>query len=128
MRTDGVRVERKDDLADYFSPEVLRAQQAYIEALEAGELDSFGGAEPSPAQTFRERGCEWRVFVDPFGTELYTVLAASPTLDVVGGGLHRLVAIAPTTVRAGEPFEALVKAEDLWGNPCERFDGEVTRT
>jgi hypothetical protein len=35
------------------------------------------------------------------------------------------VAIAPTTVRAGEPFDALVKAEDLWGNPCERFDGEV---
>jgi hypothetical protein len=28
-------------------------------------------------------------------------------------------------VRRGEPFEALVKAEDLWGNPCERFEGEL---
>ena len=46
-------------------------------------------------------------------------------LDVVGGALHRLVAVAPTTVRPGEPFDALVKAEDVWGNPCERFDGEV---
>jgi len=45
---------------------------------------------------------------------------------VVGGGLHRLVAIAPTTLRPGEPFDALVRAEDLWGNPCERFDGELT--
>src|SRR6185369_11847038 len=87
--------------------------------------DQRGGSEGSRAQTFRERGCEWRVFIDPFGTELYTTLAASPLLDVVGGPLHRLVAIAPTTVRAGEPFDALVKAEDLWGNPCERFTGEL---
>jgi hypothetical protein len=87
--------------------------------------DTAGGGEGSRAQTFRERGCEWRVFVDPFGTELYTVLESSPKVDVVGGALHRLVAVAPTTVRPGEPFEALVKAEDLWGNPCERFEGEL---
>ena len=50
VRTDGVRVERKDDLADYFSPEILWAQQDYIETLEEGELESFGagGAEVSP--------------------------------------------------------------------------------
>jgi hypothetical protein len=87
--------------------------------------DTSGGGDGSRAQTFRERDCEWRVFVDPFGTELYTALEASPRLDVVGGPLHRLVAVAPTTVRPGEPFDALVKAEDLWGNPCERFEGEV---
>jgi hypothetical protein len=88
--------------------------------------DTSGGGPGSRAQTFRERGSEWRLFVDPFGTELYSPLPSSPTLDVVGGSLHRLVAVAPTTVRPGEPFEALVKAEDIWGNPCERFDGEVS--
>ena len=87
--------------------------------------DRSGGGPGSRAQTFRERGCEWRLFVDPFGTELYTALDGSPTLDVVGGGFHRLVAIAPTTVLPGEPFDALVKAEDVWGNPCERFADEV---
>jgi len=87
--------------------------------------DTSAGSPGSRAQTFREKGCEWRIFVDPFGTELYTVLAASPSLDVVGGALHRFVAIAPTTVRPGEPFDALAKAEDVWGNPCERFDGEL---
>jgi hypothetical protein len=87
--------------------------------------DTSGGGPGSRAQTFRERGCEWRVFVDPFGTELYEPLAGSPVVDVVGGALHRLVVVAPTTVRAGEPFDALVKAEDVWGNPCERFEGEV---
>jgi hypothetical protein len=88
--------------------------------------DTSGGGPGSRAQTFREKGCEWRFFVDPFGTELYEPLAGSPMVDVVGGPLHRLVVVAPTTVRPGEPFDALVKAEDVWGNPCERFDGEVT--
>jgi len=56
VRTDGVRVERKDDLADYFSPDVLWAQREYISALERSELDSFGGAATQdPAQAFRER-------------------------------------------------------------------------
>jgi hypothetical protein len=87
--------------------------------------DTSGGGPGSRAQTFREKGCEWRFFVDPFGTELYEPLAGSPVVDVVGGALHRLVVVAPTTVRPGEPFDALVKAEDVWGNPCERFDGEV---
>jgi Cu(I)/Ag(I) efflux system membrane fusion protein len=56
VRTDGVRVERKDDLADYFSPDVLWAQQEYISSLAEGELDSFGDAGAAdPARTFRER-------------------------------------------------------------------------
>ena len=90
--------------------------------------DRSGGGPGSRAQTFRERGCEFRLLVDPFGTELYSVLEPSPQLDIVGGGIHRLVVIAPTTVRPGEPFEALVKAEDVWGNPCERFAGDVNLT
>ena len=38
--------------------------------------DRSGGGPGSRAQTFRERGCEFRLFVDPFGTELYSVLDA----------------------------------------------------
>jgi hypothetical protein len=87
--------------------------------------DQSGGGPGSRAQTFRERGCEFRFFVDPFGTELYVYLEASPRIDILGGFFHRLVALAPTTVRPGASFDALVKAEDVWGNPCERFDGEV---
>jgi hypothetical protein len=90
--------------------------------------DTSGGGPGSRAQTFREKGCEWRFFVDPFGTELYEALDNSPAFDIVGGTLHRLVAIAPTTVRTGERFVALVKAEDVWGNPCERVDGEIVVT
>jgi hypothetical protein len=88
--------------------------------------DRTGGGPGSRAQTFREKGCEFRMLVDPFGTELYSVLEPSPQLDIVGGAIHRLVAVAPTTVRLGETFEAIVKTEDVWGNPCERFAGDVT--
>ena len=49
--------------------------------------DTSGGGDGSRAQTFREKRCEWRIFVDPFGTELYTTLAASPVFDVVGGAV-----------------------------------------
>ena len=87
--------------------------------------DTTGGGPGSRAQTFREKGAEFLVLADPFGTEIYTPVAASPKLNIVGGGLHHLVAIAPTTVRAGQPFEAIVKVEDVWGNPAERFDGEL---
>jgi hypothetical protein len=90
--------------------------------------DTSGGGPGSRAQTFRERGSEFLVLVDPFGTELYTPLEPSPRVNVVGGGLHRLVAIAPTTVRAGQRFDALVKVEDIWGNPAERFSGELKLT
>ena len=57
VRTDGVRVKRKDDLADYFSPEVVWAQQDYIDTLEDAELEAFGGEEhdPDSFKTFRQR-------------------------------------------------------------------------
>src|SRR6266849_4331695 len=54
--------------------------------------DRSGGGPGSRAQTFRERGCEFRFFVDPFGTELYVHLEASPWIDIVGGALAGLPA------------------------------------
>lgn len=76
VRTDGVRVERKDDLADYFSPEVLWAQQDYIDTLEAGELDSFGtdGKKSQDSfQAFRQRA----------GVDMMRYYKV-PTMDVKG--------------------------------------------
>jgi len=75
VRTDGVRVERKDDLADYFSPDVLLAQRDYIDTLEAGEVESFGSADdaPDPSQTFRQRA----------GVDLLRYFKV-PTMDIMG--------------------------------------------
>jgi Cu(I)/Ag(I) efflux system membrane fusion protein len=74
VRTDGVRVKRKDDLADYFSPEILWAQQDYIDTLEQGELDSFGGeGKQDSFQAFRQRA----------GVDLLRYYKV-PTMDVKG--------------------------------------------
>lgn len=75
VRTDGVRVKRKDDLADYFSPEVLWAQQDYIETLEEGEVDSFADDEKNEDsfQAFRQRA----------GVDLLRYYKV-PTMDVKG--------------------------------------------
>ena len=75
VRTDGVRVKRKDDLADYFSPDVLWAQQDYIATLEDAELDSFGGADETqdPSTTFRQRA----------GVDLLRYFRV-PSMDIMG--------------------------------------------
>ena len=75
VRTDGVRVERKDDLADYFSPDVLWAQQDYIDILEEGELDSFGSPSEAPDtfKAFRERA----------GVDMLRYFKV-PTMDIMG--------------------------------------------
>ena len=49
--------------------------------------DRTRGGPGSRAQTFREKGCEFRMLVDPFGTELYSVLEPSPQIDIVGGAI-----------------------------------------
>lgn len=75
IRTDGVRVERKDDLADYFSPEILWAQQDYIDTLEQGELESFGSQDKNKDsfQAFRQRA----------GVDMLRYYRV-PTMDVKG--------------------------------------------
>ncbi|MEA3273797.1 MAG: efflux RND transporter periplasmic adaptor subunit [Pseudomonadota bacterium] len=74
VRTDGVRVERKDDLADYFSPDVLWAQQEYISSLEEDELSSFGGSgADDPARDFRLRA----------GVDMLRYLRV-PGMDIMG--------------------------------------------
>jgi hypothetical protein len=76
--------------------------------------DTSGGEPGSRAQTFREKGLR---VADLRRSVRHRALHGAgrprPSLDVVGGALHRLVAVAPTTVRPGEPFDALVKAEDV---------------
>jgi Cu(I)/Ag(I) efflux system membrane fusion protein len=73
VRTDGVHVERKDDLADYFSPDVLWAQREYIDALAAGELDSFASSGDLGEKDFRRRA----------GVDLLRYFRV-PNMDIMG--------------------------------------------
>lgn len=81
-------------------------------------------AKGSRAQTFCEDRFEFRVAVDWCGTGLFEEVS-SPSLEVVSGAPHRLVVIGPSQATPGEATWVGVKAEDVWGNPCAGYRGEI---
>ena len=87
--------------------------------------DRSGGGPGSRAQTFLEATRYFWVAVDATGDDYFTTLANSPYLTIVGGEAVKLVAVAPSTVVAGEPFRLLVRAEDRWGNPAHAYAAMV---
>ncbi len=120
------RYDPKGHLRPWFSTIVIRV---YDGSLSEGDRvfirigDRTGGSRGSRAQTFPERGFEFRVLVESFETGLFVEVPGSTRLDVVGGPPHRLVVVTPSLVEPGEAFWVVVKAEDRWGNLCDRYDG-----
>ena len=87
--------------------------------------DSSRGGPGTRAQTFREVGFQFLVLVDCFETGLYVPLPTSPRLDILGSKAEHLRVIAPSEVVVEEPFRAVIKAEDRWGNPSDLYRGTV---
>ena len=86
--------------------------------------DTSGGGPGSRAQTFCKDAFEFRVAVDWCGTWVYTVVP-SPKIPIISGPPHRLVVVGPSETTPGEDTWMGMKAEDVWGNPCTAYDGEV---
>ncbi len=76
-------------------------------------------------QTFCEYGHQFKLLIDPFATDRFIELPNNPKIDIVNGEPYRIIVNAPTIVRKGEKYSALVKVEDRWGNPCYSVDGSV---
>ncbi len=101
-------------------------------ALRPGETvavtygDRSGGGPGSRAQTFLETKRYFWVDVAAAADGAFLTLPDSPYLTIVGGEAARLVAVAPSTVAAGEPFSLLLRAEDAWGNPSHAYTGDLT--
>lgn len=87
--------------------------------------DRVGGGPDSRAQTFLERRRYFWIEVDGRGDGKYESIPTAVELNVRGGDAARLVVTAPSDAVAGEPFRVLIKAEDAWGNPAERYRGRV---
>ena len=83
-----------------------------------------GGSPGVRAQTFAQRNHELRIVVDPFGTGQH-VAVPSPVVDIVACPAERLVLVAPSEVRPGEPFALTLRAEDRWGNPAREYAGHI---
>ena len=78
-------------------------------------------------QTHCESAFQFRVTVDAFATVDFTPILPErqPTVAVVPGDPVVWKAILPTLRRTGEPFRFIVKSEDRWGNPSDRYSGTL---
>ncbi len=89
--------------------------------------DRSGGSPGSRAQSFCKEAFEFRVSVDWCGTWVYTEVP-SPVFPIVNGPPAKLVVVGPSVTVPDEKTWCGVKLEDLWGNPCRDYAGEVVLT
>jgi hypothetical protein len=78
----------------------------------------------SRAQTFCEDEFVFQVAVDWCGTGLFEEVP-SPGVPVVSGAPDRLVVLGPSETTRDELTWVAVKCEDVWGNPCAGYEGEI---
>lgn len=86
--------------------------------------DRTGGGPGARAQTFIDEAAGQCLRLDPTGGGDWTELCQLP-VEIIGGSVCRLVAIAPSRVTDGEAFSLLIRAEDEWGNPASDYAGTV---
>ncbi len=81
--------------------------------------ETSGGSPGIRAPVTVVKAFEFQVSVDCKGAQEFLDLDGFLTFPVVAGPAARLVAIAPSDVKAGEPFTVHARFEDVWGNPTE---------
>ncbi len=87
--------------------------------------DTSQGSLGMRAQSFCEREHEFRVFLDPCGTNRYEEMPQRLKLQIVPSYHHEIQAVVPATVKVGEPFEIAIRALDEFGNPTDKYVGDV---
>ena len=87
--------------------------------------DTSQGSLGMRAQSFCEHEHEFRVFLDPCGTNRYEEMPERLKVEIVPSYHHEIQAIVPATVKVGEPFEVAVRALDEFGNPTDKYIGDV---
>jgi hypothetical protein len=102
---------------------VVTVQSGTVSAGESLTI-SLGAGDGLRAQTFYETEHYFRCRVDPTGEGVSTAIE-SVIVEVAGGQAESLSAIAPSDIEIGSSFALLLKAEDRWGNPAERYRGSV---
>ena len=82
------------------------------------------GSPGSFAQTFCADCFEFRTVVDWCGTWMWTEVT-SPKIPIVSGKPYRLVVVGASEIATDADTWVGVKAEDVWGNPCTTYLGEI---
>ena len=93
--------------------------------LEPGETlrvtygDPSGGSPGIKIQPFDESCFVFKTYVDALGSGDYLPLGDSPAIEIVSAQAVRLNVVMPSDAVAGKPTWAIVRAEDLYGNPAD---------
>ncbi len=77
------------------------------------------------AQTFRETRFRFRLFVDPFGTDLFQEVPDDLGFPLIAAAAETIRVHGPSHARPGESVAYHVAFEDRWGNPAAPTDGTV---
>jgi len=75
----------------------------------------------SMAQTFIEDSFEFRVLVDPFGTNQYFLVTNPPVLKLIAAEPDELEVNIPSEEVIGNPTWLSVRIKDKWGNLSPQF-------
>jgi hypothetical protein len=102
---------------------VVTVQSGQVSAGESVTI-SLGAGDGLRTQTFYETQHYFQCRIDPTGDGVSTAID-SVIVEVTGGQAESLSAIAPSDIEIGSSFALLLKAEDRWGNPAERYRGSV---
>ena len=109
--------------------------KSMIIALQSGEMqqgesidiilgDRRGGGGGLRSQTFYDPRRNFLCEVYPTGGGTHGA-ATKATLEIAGGNIDSLSAIAPSDIELGSPFALQLKANDRWGNPAQKYRGKV---
>lgn len=87
--------------------------------------DTSKGSPGMRMQTFCESGFEFKVLADVCAVGHYVPLPESPSIAIVAGEPVVWRAVLPTLRQPGERFHLGLKAEDKWGNPSDKAQGQL---
>ncbi|MCB4809925.1 DUF3604 domain-containing protein [Methylovorus menthalis] len=83
--------------------------------------DRRQGGAGTRVQSFVEKDFQFRLFIDPLGSSKFAEVPGDVLLDIVPGEPTGLHIVAPRLVNRDEPFDIIVRADDLWGNTCRQL-------
>ncbi|MDA1000834.1 MAG: DUF3604 domain-containing protein [bacterium] len=115
-------------LDDWRSGIAVRIAKGYLNPGDAVEVilgDTRGGGPGIRCQTFPETRHTFKIAVDTFNHNHFYEIEEDPEVRVMGGAPAELQLAPAQRPVLGQPFGALLRLVDSWGNPAEEFAGEV---
>lgn len=122
-----LRYDRKGHIRPWQKTIIVNVYDGYLRENDSITVtlgDTRQGSAGSRAQTFVEKRFRFKFLVDCYGTGNFAELPVAP-LEIISDAASGIKIVTPSACVAGDGVWALVKAEDMWGNPCSQYLGTV---